>query len=87
MLSRDPYRVPARARPPTPFSRFLLETRRTLHLTQAEMAAYLQVTVQSISNWEVARAVPHPHNEDRVRALLARALRRSARPDIGSRIE
>ena len=79
--------MPPKARPPTPFSRDLAQARRALHLTQAELAAYLQVTVQSISNWEVARAAPHPHNEVRVRALLARALKRRWRPDIGSRIE
>ena len=85
MLARnDPFRL--RKYLPTPFSRHLAEARAALHLTQAELAAYLQVAVQSVSNWEVARATPFPHNEARVRALLARALRRRGRPDIGERI-
>ena len=86
MQRNDPFRVPPKARPPTSFSRHLVEVRRALHLTQAEMALYLGVTVQSISNWEVARAAPHPYNEARVRAMLARALKRRWRPDIGERI-
>ena len=82
----DPYRVPPKARPPTPFSRDLVAARRALHLTQAEMASYLQVTIQTVSNWETARAVPHPSNEARVRVLLTRAMRRRRRPEIGERI-
>lgn len=78
--------IPKPARPSTPFSRDLAKARRALHLTQAEMARYLGVTVQSISNWEVARAVPHPHNEARARAQLTRALRTRFRPDIGERL-
>jgi DNA-binding transcriptional regulator YiaG len=86
VLARDPYSVPTRARAPTPFSRDLAQARRALHLTQAELALYLGVTVQSISNWETARASPHSANEVRVRAMLARALRRRWRPDLGERI-
>ena len=86
MVRNDPFRVPSKGRPPTPFSRDLVAARRTLHLTQAELAAYLQVTIQTVSNWETARAVPHPSNEARVRVLLARAMRRRRRPEIGERI-
>jgi transcriptional regulator with XRE-family HTH domain len=53
----------------TPWSTTLHDLRRQLRLTQAELAAMLDVDKQSVSNWECGRNEPWP---ERRAGILAR---------------
>lgn len=44
--------------------------RDALNLTQAELAARLDVTVQTVSNWECGRSVPWPHKQQTILMAL-----------------
>lgn len=52
------------------FSSWIKTRRRELGLTQADLAARLDVDKQSVSNWECGRSAPWPKEEDRVRRAL-----------------
>jgi DNA-binding transcriptional regulator YiaG len=47
------------------FAEHIREARDRLQLTQADLAARLQVSTQTISNWERGRSVPWPDDQER----------------------
>ncbi|MDE2471896.1 MAG: helix-turn-helix transcriptional regulator [Bradyrhizobium sp.] len=55
------------------FGRHIQNARRSLGLTQAELAARLAVDKQSISNWECERSTPWPKERERVLSMLLQA--------------
>ena len=54
----------------TNFGARLKLARNHLALTQAELALELNVTIQTISNWEVGRCVPWSHTQAGVLARI-----------------
>jgi transcriptional regulator with XRE-family HTH domain len=54
----------------TPWSTTLHDLRRQLRLTQAELAAMLDVDKQSVSNWECGRNEPWPERRASILKLL-----------------
>ena len=52
------------------FAAYILDTRRALRLTQAELAARLHVDKQSISNWECGRNTPWETTQAAIRHKL-----------------
>ena len=68
------------------FPERLVQTRHALRLTQAELARALDVTPQTLSNWECGRTAPWPKQLDAVRWKLLQMDRPSARERIIERI-
>lgn len=72
----DKFAIPP---PPPTWGDKVYEFRQVHHLTQAELAAALGVTVQSVSNWESGRSTPW--DKDRatyLERMLALATTRNA---------
>jgi transcriptional regulator with XRE-family HTH domain len=56
--------------PPTAFSEFLRNARRSLPLTSTALAERLGVSRVSVSMWEHAHAIPHVRNLKRIAELF-----------------
>lgn len=65
------------------FALQIRQRRDALALTQLELARLLQVSSQTVSNWESARCEPWPRERVRYLALLNPA---PARPRVSDRI-
>ena len=60
------------------FAPTILQWRRDLHLTQAELAALLRVDKQSVSNWECGRNEPWEERRQEITSTLRRLKRRTS---------
>ena len=71
------------------FPSTIATARRALNLTQAGLAALLDVDKQSVSNWECGRNVPWPARQVEILRRLnlpAAPSRHRGRPSINERI-